>query len=402
MTKSPEKFAQLLTAAIYKIRIAESKTIKKTVSLIQDELGYSLGREGGTCIEYWRKGYVPAKLEDVEMLAGELVKRGGLEGTELTQFLASAGHPNPAGVTSRLFSPAPEGQPRPATPLPDQARPVAEQLAPFIVGPPITRPRQFFGRTQELTRIFGVWKHFPLQNVAVIGRHRAGKTSLLHYLATICTSDPAQLRPDQRTDWLPRPEQYRWVFVDFQDARMGQRERLLRYLLTSFGIPLSEPVTLNNFLDLVSDQLQRPTIVLMDEIGAGLASPELDQQFWWSLRSLGSNYTGGRLGFVLTAHEAPDLLAHEYGKPSPFFNIFGHTINLGPFTEPEARTLIASSPRPFSGDDVEWIMAQSGRWPALLQLLCDTCLTALTEGQAGPAWRSEGLRRLEPFGYLMD
>jgi hypothetical protein len=128
----------------------------------------------------------------------------------------------------------------------------------------------------------------------------------------------------------------------------------------------------------------------------------LDQQFWWSLRSLGSNYTEGKLGFVLTAHEAPDLLAREHGKPSPFFNIFGHTVNLGPFTESEARALIGSSPHPFSGDDVEWIIAKSGCWPALLQILCDTCLTALTEGQTGFAWRSEGMRRLESFGYLLD
>jgi hypothetical protein len=257
MVKSPEKFAQLLTTAIYRIRIAESKTVKKTVSLIQDELGYTLGREGGSCIEYWRKGYVPAKLEDVEMLASELVKRGGLEQSELTPFLASAGHPNPASVIEQSFPPAPEEQSRPATVLPEQVQGIAEQLAPFIVGPPVTRPRQFFGRTQELSRIFGVWKHFPLQNVAVIGRHRTGKTSLLHYLATICTSDPAQLRPNQRADWLPGSEQYRWVFVDFQDARMGQQERLLRYLLASFDIPVYEPVTLNHFLDLVSDQLRR-------------------------------------------------------------------------------------------------------------------------------------------------
>lgn len=401
MAPSAEKFAQLLTAAIYRIRIAESKTIKKTISLIQDELGYSLGREGGSCIEYWRKGYVPAKLEEVEMLARALARRGGLEQPELTQFLASAGHPNPAGAIERLFPSAAKRRAQPVSAIAAQTGGLTEVLAPFVVGPPITRPRQFFGRAQELNRIFGVWKHFPLQNVAVIGRHRAGKTSLLHYLATICTSDPAQLRPNQRTDWLTRPEQYRWVFVDFQDARMGRQERLLRYLLASFDISASEPVTLNYFLDLVSDQLRQPTIVLMDEIGAGLASPELDQQFWWSLRSLGSNYTGGRLGFVLTAPDAPELLAHEYGKPSPFFNIFGHIVNLGPFTESEARALIGSSPRPFGKEDVDWIVTQSGGWPALIQILCDTYLTALTEGQVGQAWRSEGLRRLEPFSYLL-
>jgi hypothetical protein len=154
-------------------------------------------------------------------------------------------------------------------------------------------------------------------------------------------------------------------------------------------------------MDLVSEHLPRPTIVLMDEIGAGLASPELDQQFWWSLRSLGSNYTEGKLAFVLTAHETPALLAHEYGKPSPFFNIFGHTITLGPLTDSEARELIANSPEPFAPDEVEWMLDQSGRWPALLQILADTCLTALEAGHTGHGWREEGLRRMEPFKYLL-
>lgn len=395
MATSPTKFAQLLTGAIYKIRIAESKTVKKTVGLVQDELGFALGRDGGSAIEYWRKGYVPAKLEDVENLARILVKRGGLDRVEMAQFLASGGHPHPAVLETELF---PSDQV--SVDLP-QGEPSVAELAPFIVGPPVTHPRQFFGRTQELARIFGLWRRFPLQNVAVIGPHRAGKTSLLRYLANITTADPVQLRPGQQCDWLSRPERYQWVFVDFQDARMRSRDRLLHYLLTSLDLPVPEAGSLNVFMDVVSQFLDKPTIILMDEIGAGLASPELDQQFWWSLRSLGSNYTDGKLSFLLTAHEAPSLLAHEYGKPSPFFNIFGHTIRLGPLTDLEARELIASSPRPFAPAEMHWILTRSGRWPALLQILCDSHLTALEEGQIGSAWREEGLQRMEPFVYLL-
>jgi hypothetical protein len=90
---------------------------------------------------------------------------------------------------------------------------------------------------------------------------------------------------------------------------------------------------------------KQPSVVLLDEIGAALAAPELDQEFWWSLRSLGSNQTGGRLAFVLTAHELLARLAQAQGKPSPFFNIFGHTLLLGALSEAEAHELIASSPR---------------------------------------------------------
>lgn len=381
MGMSPEKFAQSLTRAIHQIRLCESKTEKKTIRMIQDELGYALGKEGGSCIEYWRKGHIPASADDVEKLARELARRGGFNQLEFEQFLTSAGHSAPTGRGQELFA--------------------SEELAPFIVGPPIIHPRQFFGRQGELKRIFGLWKRFPLQNVAIIGLHRSGKTSLLRYLATITTATPAQLRPGQRTDWLPRPERYQWVFVDFQDARMGQQEKLLRHLLSNLNMPVPGPCDLSNFMDIVSRHLQTPAVILMDEIGAGLASPELDQQFWWSLRSLGSNYTGGKLAFVLTAHEMPALLAHEYNKPSPFFNIFGHTLKLGPLSEAEARELITSSPKPFSPADAAWILAQSGRWPALLQILCDTRLTAWEVGQTDDAWQEEGLRRIAPYRYLL-
>ncbi len=385
MAKSPEKFAQLLTEAIHKIRIHDSRTIKKTIRIVQDELGYALGREGGSCIEYWRKGYIPATMDDVEKLAQELAKRRGLDRKTLAEFLHSAGYPTPASLCDELF---PLG--------------TFEEFAPFVVGPPVAHPRQFFGREQELKRIFGLWERFPLQNVAVIGLHRSGKTSLVRYLQNINSYPPTQLRPGQRTDWLSQPERYQFVFVDFQDARMGNCERLLRYLLTSLNMPVSDVCDLNSFIDIVSQHLQRPTVILMDEIGAGLASPELDQQFWWSLRSLGSNFTGGKLAFLLTAHEAPDILAHAYDKPSPFFNIFGHTLKLGPLSETAARELVDSSPRPFDSADVEWILVQSGRWPALLQILCHTRLTALEEGQTGNAWQEEGLHRMVPFRYLLE
>jgi hypothetical protein len=86
MAMSAEKFAQLLTTAVHQIRLREAKTTKKTIQMVQDELGYALGREGGSCIEYWRKGHFPAELDDLEKLAQELVKRGGLATRENSNF----------------------------------------------------------------------------------------------------------------------------------------------------------------------------------------------------------------------------------------------------------------------------------------------------------------------------
>lgn len=392
MAASPAKFAQLLSEGVHRVRLGEGKSVQ----IVQDELGYALGREGGSAIEYWRKGHIPPRLAEVEQLARELVRRGRLDAPWLEQFLQSAGHPTPTALTAELFATN-----RSITQLPNQRTTPPPRLAPFVVGPPVTHPSQFFGRESEVKRIFSLWKRHPLQNVAVIGPKRSGKTSLLHFVRTVTTTLPNQLRPEQRVEWLPHADRYRWVYVDFQDARMGQQERLLRHILTSLALPVPTPCDLSNFLDVMSQQVTTPTLILLDEIGAALAAPELDLPFWWSMRSLGSNLTGGNLAFLLAAHDMPAHLAQEQGKPSPFFNIFGHVLKLGPLEAAAAERLMDAAPRAFPSADRAWLLAQSGGWPFLLQLLCDTRLTALEEETAAEQWRAEGLTRIEPYRSLV-
>ena len=99
MTKPAVRFAELLTAAVRTIAVRQNRT----VAGVQDELGYALGREtGGSCIEYWRKGHIPADPRDVEKLAQELVKRDGLNQPECEQFLHSAQHPRSEKMLGRL------------------------------------------------------------------------------------------------------------------------------------------------------------------------------------------------------------------------------------------------------------------------------------------------------------
>jgi hypothetical protein len=395
----PKEFGRLLTEAVYRIELRDSKSIQ----IVQDELGYALDREsGGSAIEYWRKGHIPSRQIDVERLARAIIQRGALGRDWLVRFLKSADYMNTAALCDELF-PSEIPTVAPAQPYPSRngraipsASAFVRELAPFVVGPPIQHCRQFFGRQAELKRLFDGVGRFPLQNIALIGRHRSGKTSLLHHIRTITTATPDQVRPGQRTNWLKQPDRYRWVFVDFQDARMCSREGLLRYLLDELGMPVPEPCDLISFMNVVSRNLRTPTVILMDEIGAALEAPELDLPFWWSMRSLGSNQTDGMLGFVLTSHQPPDLQAHAYGKPSPFFNIF-QRLDVGPLAEADAHELIGSSPRPFGQADIAWIIEQSGGWPACLQILCNTLLTALEAGIAGNGWREEGLRQMAPY-----
>ncbi len=286
---------------------------------------------------------------------------------------------------------------------PPKPQPTNREASPFITGAPITQPRYFFGREKELKRLFSLLKRHPLQNAAIIGKKRSGKTSLLHYLKNITTTPAEKLRPQQKSDWLPHPENYRWIFVDLQDARMQSREGLLKYILESLKMQVPTPCDLDRFMDVVSDNLHFPTVILLDEIGVGLQRcPELDDSFWESLRSLATNHTGGNLAFVLTTHESAIEMAHNTGHSSPFFNIFGYTVYLGALTEKEARELIVSSPIPFTDKDVEWILTQSCCWPLLLQILCRERLFNLEEGENDDNWRKEGLRQMKSFADLLD
>ncbi len=271
-------------------------------------------------------------------------------------------------------------------------------LSPFIVGPPITHPARFYGREREIRRLLNLIKRLPLQNAAIIGPRRSGKTSLLHFLPAL-TADP---RANEQYNWQPG-EPYNWVFVDFQDPRLGTREGFLRHLLNQMGLPLPENYYLETFMNIVADNITTRTVVLLDEIGVALGRyPELDEELWESLRSLSTNQARGRLGFILSADKPPGELAAAHGLGSPFFNIFGYTTHLGPLPEPEALSLIASSPRTFQAHDIAWIMQTSGRWPILLQLLCRECLLAYEEGDTHNTWRDEAQRQMQPYRYLQE
>lgn len=274
-----------------------------------------------------------------------------------------------------------------------------QPLDPFVVGRPVAHPRQFFGRQQEVRRIFGLWKQHPLQHVAIVGPRRSGKTSLAYYLMNLAKTAPAQLRPAQQQQRLPNADHYRWLYINFQDPRTHRPDWLFRYILTQLALPVPEPCDLFQFVDLIIEQQKQPSVILMDEIGAALTASALDMEFWWGMRSLGTD-AKGKLAFLLTSHGLPEQQAQDLGKPSPFFNIF-HTLHLGPLREDEAKELVNSSPIAFATADIEWILTQSQWWPSLLQILCHARLVTLEEKQDDESWKEEGLRQIAPHSHLL-
>ncbi len=282
---------------------------------------------------------------------------------------------------------------------------VSGHINPFIAGQPV-RHGHFFGREEVLEDLFNLWKAFPnmpIQNAAIWGERRIGKTSLLLHLKDIATANSTEtrLRNGQKTDWLPNPENYSWIFVDFQDARVCSQKRFLEYVLKNMkleesddaALSLSNDNPLSEFSDLVSRCLKKPAIILLDEIDFALEQcpQELDNAFWEGLRALSTTMLESQcLGFVLASRRHPVELG-ELGKgnASPVFNIFGHVIELKEFTEEQARALIDSSPEAFPEDDIQFMLKKSECKPHLLQILCRMCFDQQIKGENGNVWRQK-------------
>lgn len=394
MRPYPERFKTILNQALYRIKANTGKNL----AVVQDEIGYAMNREGESYLRYLRKGNIPGHVADIERLAEELTARQGLDESTADSFLRSAGHPRPEQVLAMLF-PSRQGS-SPIISSRDSSSVVHDRA--FIVGPPVTEPRSFYGRAQELHHIFNWIGRFPMTHGAIIGPRRAGKTSLLHYVRSITSASTEALRPKQKQDWLVDKPPYRWIWIDFQDVRMRRQEGVLRHILACLDLPQPDPCTLDLFMDMMADyDWSSPVVVLIDELSAGLQAPDLNLDFWWSLRSLLNTNTAGHIAFVVAAHEQPMTLAAAENKTSPFFNMF-NSLALGPMSVVEARDLIASSPIPFLPADIEWILNQSGCWPCLVQIFCQARLLALELEEDGDGWKLSAMAQIEPYRYLLE
>jgi hypothetical protein len=260
---------------------------------------------------------------------------------------------------------------------------------------PIVFPHHFFGREAVLKRIKWAWDHNGLGNIALIGPRSSGKTSLLHYLEEMGSLRP-YLRPDQPKGWEDwRPVNIQFAVVDFHDPGMCQPEVLFCEILQQLNLAPSLDENLEGFINKLK-RVEKPTIIMMDEIHVGIR--EIGAEFWYGMRHLcGHN---PYLGFLVTARKSVEQLALDYGKASPFFNLFGN-IELEPFTEAEAQELLDHLPSEISQTDKRWILKTSQRWPALLQILCDECLFALKQGEQKKVWKNRGLRAIQSsLSYL--
>jgi transcriptional regulator with XRE-family HTH domain len=328
----------------------------------------------------WRKGGIRSPKYDTVI---ECAEAFNLNPVERNEFFTSAGWPDPKAklvLESQsqkeyiVNDSREEVRNEPDEQMDEQEDNTNVPLLP-ITTRPIRDPRQFFGRKALLSRILGAWRTMPLEHVAIYGPKRSGKTSLLYYMM-------------QKAGRLK--QKYDWVFVDFDNVRMQQQERLLEYILGELKLDTSD-CDLINFTMRIEDDLKKPAVIVMDNIKSGLQAPELDNAFWNNMRYLGNHVE--KLGFCVASRDPLPQLAEESGKDSPISNVFEEVV-LGPLTEEEARTFLQKASLPKK--DAGWILQHSHCWPVLLQELCKRQLDKKATGD----WQKIGLAKVERYQYL--
>lgn len=271
--------------------------------------------------------------------------------------------------------------------------------AEFFASGMINDPRYFFGRRTEIRRICGLLSRQPLQHSMINGPRFSGKSSLLKHIVHIGNSHNS-LRPDQKKSCSNTITNYDWVYVDFYSGRVKSPNQLLSFILEELELSYSNPINIDSFEKIIASQLSGHLIILLDEIGLALQKyKDLDDGgFWGNLRSLATTSSiAGRLGFIVSSTGRSRDLPTTIGRGSPFFGIFNYTVELKPFSHEELNELITTSPRPFSEENISWIIEQSAGWPILAQILCNECLHAIEDAVPDDIWRKEALEQIKPL-----
>jgi hypothetical protein len=253
---------------------------------------------------------------------------------------------------------------------------------PFFHRGPIRQRDYFFNRQREVSQVLGLLRN--LQNAALVGPRRIGKTSLLFHLA-----DPAI-----HTSYGLSPDEYVFAYLDGEELteldasqiRRAMMEELVAALEASSrgsargagghefpSVVLPEgPLGYRAFRQAVRQLTQRglKLIFCFDEFECLGANPHLGPGFFSSLRGLAGQFDVAYVTASKTLLQALTY-AHAETLSSPFFNTFAH-LHLNLFSDDDAQGLIeqlaAKAGVPFPSDLGDLIVELAGPHPLLLQI----------------------------------
>jgi AAA+ ATPase superfamily predicted ATPase len=263
---------------------------------------------------------------------------------------------------------------------------------PYTFGVPVSREGEFFGRKEELQRIFDTLENAPRgqkQDLVVLGPRRIGKSSLLRRLKILLIEPDSDFAPAYIDVQNVLPREPHTLFIKIlREISKGYQTKGIDDLpefetLRRDDIPTDlEFLTFSEDMERLNQAIadgNLPRLVLMfDEVELLLDFGGIDILEF--LRSLiqAMNYSV----FIVAGSDRLYSLTQDYG--SPFYNIF-KTVELSPLTPDAARELVekpaARVGLEITGAQVDRILSYAGNTPYFIQGICHYLVEELNEQQ---------------------
>jgi len=265
--------------------------------------------------------------------------------------------------------------------IPDKVRTEAlsnELKNPYMNRVMIQDVEEFFGRRNEVEKIYSRIGSSRPQSISLVGERRIGKSSLLNYIN----------HPANRKKYLKNPDEFIFIFIDFQERRGLQIkeffEIIFEALLEAFNQKLEITVEpdYEGFKKIVStfDAQGLKLIMLFDEFELITKNKNFGSEFYSFCRSIANNYN---VAYIVASGRNLQTLCHSKEiSDSPFFNIFSN-LTLGQFNHNEAVELVT---RPTQGtgqtltNHIDFIIDIAGYYPFFIQMACASLYEKEKEG----------------------
>lgn len=256
----------------------------------------------------------------------------------------------------------------------------------------IKRREDFFGRAQEVRRIYARLSATPPGSISIVGDRKIGKSSLMNYV----------YQRANRILHLESPDTMVMVFLDLQEEKSMSIESFVSKLLAIADYELRGRLEVNDCsrdLDGVKDLVQRldssgfRLAILLDEFDSVTTNHNFRLEFFSFLRFLANHYN---VAYITSSARDLQVLCHDKEiADSPFFNIFS-TIRLSTLQREEAEELVRvpseRAGRPL-GPHAARILEISGLFPFFIQMACCHAFEWLEEHPSADALDFDEIER---------
>jgi uncharacterized protein len=245
---------------------------------------------------------------------------------------------------------------------------------PYAARNMIKNEESFFGRIAEVEEVFRNLNTDPFQNTSIVGERRCGKSSLLWHISQPRT----YLRFTQPAD---RP--FIFLFFDLQKVANLNQNTFFRMLTDDLVKQLPSKPDIDSdayetyqeyFYELVDYSADKfRVVVCLDEFETILVNDQFDDNFLFSLRSLGN---ASKVAYITSSKEPLEhVIKNSSGLTSDFWNIFVvPPLYLGLLKKSEARDLVITPSSKvglqLTSEETDYAFELAGYHALFLQIAC--------------------------------